>query len=138
VTTCTPDSGEVLSPTVIGAIIAFVATLAGVGITEWSTRFREGRAQKLDWNRRLFDKYADAYRDFLATWDGSPNAAVLKAAFDSLRSKALVPDSIMRQYQTTLALVESSADVKEREASARELRTNIENMLNDPTGLVSG
>jgi hypothetical protein len=120
---------------VLGAIIAFVATLAGASLAEWSSRSRERRVQKLEWNRRLFDKYADAYRDFLATWGGAANTVMLETSFAELRSKALVPGSVVKEYEKTVAGLQGHGP--ERETYAVRLKELIEEMLNDPLGLIT-
>lgn len=135
---CPKESGDLLSPVVLGALIAFTSTLAGVGLTEWSSRSRERRAQRLDWNRRLFDKYADAYRDFLATWGGAANVIMLETSFANLRSKALIPGSIVRGYDLALRGLKESRDGPERDAYAVGFRELIEEALNDPLGLTQG
>ena len=129
------SSGGFFAPAVIGAVIALVATLAGAILVERFASARERRTQEREWGRRLFDKYADAYRDFLASWGGSANAEILERTFGELRSKALVPGSILRQYQQSLAGLRGSSDAGEREHHARRLQAKIETTLDDPAGL---
>lgn len=133
---CGPEASSALSPTIVGAMIAFVGTIAGAGVTGYGARRRERRAQKLDWNRRLFDKYADSYRDFLATWGGAANAVMLEAAFGELRRAAFVPAGLVSDYEEALQGIRSAERPSEREMYAKGLRNSVEVMLNDPLGLV--
>jgi hypothetical protein len=122
----------------MGALIGFLATMFGAGLTEFAARKREKRAQDLDWNRRLFDKYADAYRDFLAGWGGAGNAELLQRNFQKLQTKALVPHSLIQDYKEALASIREAASDQERAEAAKQLEVSIDSRLNDPRGLIKG
>jgi hypothetical protein len=135
---CAPPSNDFFSPAIVGAAIAFVATLTGVGATEFASYKRTRRAQELDWNRRLFDRYADAYRDFLATWGGAANPELLESTFLELRSKALIPASLSREFESVLEGMQGTSDLGVRRENAQRLQVKIDQMLGDPVGLSKG
>jgi len=132
---CVQQSGDSATPTIIGALIGFFATMFGAGLTELAARSRANRSQELDWNRRLFDKYADAYRDFLAGWGGAGNAELLQRNFQKLQVHAFVPSGLVREYEETLAQIRQAPNEMERVKAAQGLEAAIDSRLNDPRGL---
>jgi len=133
---CVQQSGDSAVPTIVGAAIGFLATMFGAGLTELAARGRANRAQDLDWNRRLFDKYADAYRDFLAGWGGVANAELLQRNFQRLQAAALIPSGLVEDYEEALEDIREAATDEDRAEAARRLERAIDSRLNDPRGLI--
>ncbi|HEX4668583.1 MAG TPA: hypothetical protein VH275_01230 [Solirubrobacterales bacterium] len=106
-------------------------------MAEVFSRKRAKVSQQLDWNRLLFEKYADAYREFLASWGGAFNVELLERNFEVLQSKAVVPSSLTREYEQSVSSMRGIGTKDQRRAPAHRLRQRIEAMLRDPLGFVN-
>jgi hypothetical protein len=132
---CVQASSDGLSPTVVGAIIGFAATSLGAGLTEFATRKRSKRSEELHWNQHLFDRYADAYRDFLSGWGGAENAELLQQNFKLLQAKAFVPNRVVKAYEAALAQSREASGAPPSGAIS-DLQGRVEELLSDPLGFV--
>ncbi len=102
--------------TLIPALISFAGVIIGAWLLHRFTRRRDRDREKSEWRRYIFDKYEEAYREFLSGWGGTPSAVVLSATFSELRRKAIVPQELVAQVNTCKTILENSDDENKKVA----------------------
>ncbi|HYW73352.1 MAG TPA: hypothetical protein VE961_20185 [Pyrinomonadaceae bacterium] len=117
----------------LGALIALVGTLVSAWLVHSYTTQREKTQKHYEWQVMSFEKYEDAYRTFLTRWAGSPLPMVLKAEYEALQSKVVVPASLHHTYiQTAKMFSDPTLSQEEREHASEALRQAVENSLREP------
>jgi hypothetical protein len=110
------ESGFLTS--VLPAVVSIISVIIGAYLVHCLTLRQERIKHRLEWRKAIFEKYEQAYRDFISGWGGESSVEVFTKQFEKLQSRALVPLGVVQEFRKACQVLESSGSTDEQKHQA--------------------
>jgi hypothetical protein len=112
--------------TLLGAISGVVGVIIGAALAHFFTRRRERMRASFEWRKMLYERREPAYLDFLDSWDLSISPQIFEQQFRRLKSRAVVPTSLVEAAEALLAaLNDVNRPIDQKKLETRAFRDQV-------------